>query len=174
MSFRSYKGVVPKIAEHSYVDESSVIIGDVVIGEDCSIWPMAVIRGDVNYIRVGDRTSVQDGAVLHVTHRSESNPTGFPLMIGSDVTIGHNVTLHGCTIGDRVLIGMGSTILDGAVLEDEVMLGAGSLVPPGKRLEGGYLWVGSPVKRVRELSEDEKAFLGYSANHYVKLKDEYL
>ena len=174
MSNRSFKGIVPTVGNDSYVDDSAVLIGDVQIGEDCSIWPMAVLRGDVNYIRVGDRTSVQDGAVLHVTHRNDSNPKGFPLVIGSDVTVGHNVTLHGCTIGNQVLVGMGSTVLDGAVLEDGVMLGAGSLVPPGKTLEGGYLWVGSPVKQIRELRDEEKQFLSYSAKHYVKLKDEYL
>jgi carbonic anhydrase/acetyltransferase-like protein (isoleucine patch superfamily) len=134
---------------------------------------MAVIRGDVNYIRIGRRTSIQDGSVLHVTHRHETLPEGHPLLIGDEVTVGHNVTLHGCTIGHRCLIGMGSTVLDGAILEEDVLLGAGSLVPPGKRLEGGYLWIGAPVKRARPLTETEREWLGYSSAHYVRLKNSY-
>ena len=150
-----------------------MVIGDVEIGDDSSIWPMAVLRGDVNSIHIGSRTSIQDGSVLHVTHDHPAQPGGFPLSIGDEVTVGHNVTLHGCTIDNRCLIGMGSTILDGAVLEEHVLLGAGSLVPPNKVLEGGYLWVGSPVKRVRPLTVDEQIWFGYSAEHYVKLKNEY-
>ena len=174
MSVRNYKNISPQISSSAYVDESAVIIGDVVIGEDSSVWPMAVARGDVNHIRIGNRTSIQDGSVLHVTHPHAAVPEGHPLLIGNEVTIGHNVTLHGCTIRDRCLIGMGSTVLDGAVLEEGVLLGAGSLVPPGKTLEGGYLWIGSPVKRARPLTEAEKEWLGYSAAHYVRLKNSYL
>jgi carbonic anhydrase/acetyltransferase-like protein (isoleucine patch superfamily) len=173
MSIRNYKNIRPQIAASAYVDEDAVVIGDVVIGEESSVWPMAVIRGDVNCIRIGRRSSIQDGSALHVTHRHEALPEGHPLLIGDEVTVGHNVTLHGCTIGDRCLIGMGSTVLDGAVLEGDVLLGAGSLVPPGKRLEGGYLWIGSPVKRARALTEAEREWLGYSAAHYVRLKDSY-
>lgn len=174
MSIRSYKDHHPEIADSAYIDEAAVVIGDVAIGADSSVWPMAVIRGDVNYIRIGNRTSIQDGSVLHVTHPHEAVPDGHPLLIGNEVTVGHNVTLHGCTINDRCLIGMGSTILDGAIIEEGVLLGAGSLVPPGKTLEGGYLWIGSPVKRARPLTEAEKEWLSYSAAHYVRVKSNYL
>lgn len=173
MHIRKFKDTSPRIAATAYVDEAAVVIGDVVIGEDTSVWPMAVLRGDVNYIRIGERSSIQDGSVLHVTHPHEAVPGGHPLLIGNEVTVGHNVTLHGCTIHDRCLVGMGSTVLDGAVLEEGVLLGAGSLVPPGKTLEGGYLWIGSPVKRARPLTEAEIAWFGYSAAHYVRLKNDY-
>lgn len=171
---RPYKGISPDIGEGSFIDPMSTIIGDVVIGQDCSVWPMVSIRGDVHAIRIGNRSNIQDGSVLHVTHRHPDAPEGFPLTIGDDVTVGHNVTLHGCTIGNRCLVGMGSTVLDGAVLEEGVLLGAGSLVPPGKTLEGGYLWVGAPVKRVRTLNDKEQKWLEYSAGHYCRLKDDYL
>jgi carbonic anhydrase/acetyltransferase-like protein (isoleucine patch superfamily) len=173
MAIRSFQGIDPQVAESAYVDEQSAVIGDVVIGADSSIWPMAVLRGDVNTIRIGARTSVQDGSVLHVTHDHPGEPGGFPLLVGDDVTIGHNVTLHGCTIGNRCLVGMGSTVLDGAILEEGVFLAAGSLVPPGKTLEGGYMWLGSPVKKARPLTEAEQNWLSYSAQHYVRLKNKY-
>lgn len=156
------------------IDASSVVIGDVRLADDVGIWPLVVIRGDVNYVAIGARTNIQDGSVLHVTHKSASNPQGNPLIVGEDVTVGHKVMLHGCTIGNRVLVGMGSIVLDDAVIEDEVMIGAGSLVPQHKRLESGYLYLGSPVKQIRPLSETERAGLRYSANNYVKWKDEYL
>jgi carbonic anhydrase/acetyltransferase-like protein (isoleucine patch superfamily) len=151
-----------------------VIIGDVQLGDDCSVWPNAVIRGDMHSIRIGARTSVQDGSVLHITHAGPFNPEGYPLKIGDDVTIGHQVLLHGCSIGSRVLIGMGSIVMDGARIEDEVVLGAGSLVPPGKQLVRGYLYMGRPAKRVRALTEEEMAFFTYGAGNYVRLKDSYL
>ncbi len=157
-----------------FVDNSAVVIGDVEIGADSSVWPGTVIRGDMHRIRIGARTSVQDGSVLHITHASDYNPAGHPLEIGDDVTVGHSVCLHGCRIGNRVLIGIGSTVLDGAVVEDEVVIGAGSLVPPGKRLESGFLYMGSPVKQVRPLKDSERSFFRYSAGNYVKLKDAYL
>ncbi len=173
MAIRSYKGIKPQIAESAYVDEAAAIIGDVVIGEESSVWPMAVARGDVNCIRIGKRSNIQDGSALHVTHDHGGAPGGFALLIGDDVTVGHNVTLHGCKIGNRCLIGMGSVVLDGAVLEDEVLLAAGSLVPPGKTLEGGYLWLGSPVKKGRALTQEEREWFSYSAQHYSRLRDDY-
>ncbi|NOR51076.1 MAG: gamma carbonic anhydrase family protein [Gammaproteobacteria bacterium] len=173
-NLRSYKGISPQVGDGSFIDPMSAVIGDVEIGKECSIWPMVSIRGDVHYIRIGDRSNIQDGSVLHVTHKHPDAPEGFPLIIGNDVTVGHNVTLHGCTIGNRCLVGMGSTVLDGAILEDGVLLGAGSLVPPGKTLEGGFLWVGAPAKKVRKLNEKEQKWLGYSAEHYCRLKDDYL
>ena len=132
---------------------------------------MTVIRGDVHSIRIGERTNIQDASVCHVTHDGDFSPGGFPLTVGNNVTVGHRVLLHACTVGDDCLIGMAATIMDGAVIEDNVIVGAGSLVPTGKRLESGYLYVGSPVKRVRELNDKELAFLKYSAEHYSKLKD---
>ncbi|MGE0080947.1 MAG: gamma carbonic anhydrase family protein [Thiohalomonadaceae bacterium] len=174
MPVRPFKDKMPQIASGVYVDESAVVIGDVVIGADSSIWPVAVLRGDVNSIRVGARTSIQDGSVLHVTHDHPDVPGGHPCVVGDDVTVGHKVVLHGCTIGDRCLVGMGAIVLDGARLEPEVLLGAGSLVPPGKVLEGGYLWLGAPVKRVRPLTDAEREKLRYSAAHYVRLKNAYL
>ncbi len=171
---RSFKNIFPQIGERSYIDIAASVIGDVIIGEDCSVWPMVAIRGDVNIIRIGDRTNIQDGSVLHVTHKGPLSPEGNALHIGSNVTIGHSAVIHACTIEDECLIGMGSVILDGAVIEKGAMIGAGSVVSPGKVLPGGYLYLGSPARQVRELKQSEKDFLSYSAEHYVKLKDEYL
>lgn len=173
-AIRPFQGHQPQLGKGVWVDDSAVVIGDVVVGDDSSIWPCVVIRGDMHRIRIGQRTSVQDGAVLHITHASDYNPAGHPLTIGDDVTVGHSVCLHGCTIGNRVLVGIGSTLLDGAVVEDEVVIGAGSLVPPGKRLVSGYLYMGSPVRQVRPLKDSEKSFFLYSAANYVKLKNAYL
>ena len=149
------------------------MIGDVEIGEHSSVWPMCVIRGDIHHIRIGKNSNIQDGSILHVTHDSEYKLGGSPLIIGDEVTVGHQVTLHACTIEDRCLIGMGSIIMDDAVIEAGAMVGAGSLVNPGKHIAGGYLWLGRPVRRVRELSEKEKAYLKYSAAHYVRLQQRY-
>jgi carbonic anhydrase/acetyltransferase-like protein (isoleucine patch superfamily) len=173
MAIRDFEKHTPKIAATAYIDDMAAVIGDVEIGEEVSVWPTCVIRGDVNSIRIGDRSNIQDGSVLHVTHDSEYAPGGFPLKIGKDVTVGHKVILHACTIGDYCLVGMGSTVLDGAVLEDKVMLGANSLVSPGKVLESGYLYLGSPARKVRKLKAEEQAWLEYSAAHYVALKNRY-
>jgi carbonic anhydrase/acetyltransferase-like protein (isoleucine patch superfamily) len=174
VAIRSFQQQRPVLAERVFVDASAVLIGDVQIGPDSSVWPLTVIRGDMHRIRIGARTSVQDGSVLHITHAGPFNPDGFPLQIGDDVTIGHKVMLHGCTLGSRILVGMGSTVMDGAVVEDEVIIGAGSLVPPGKHLASGFLYVGSPVRQARPLSDKERAFFTYTAGNYVKLKDQYL
>ena len=174
MTIRTYQGKTPALGERVFVDASAVVIGDVEIGADSSVWPLVTIRGDMHSIRIGARTSVQDGSVLHITHAGPFNPDGFPLTIGDEVTVGHKVLLHGCTIGSRILVGMGSIVMDGAVIEDEVILGAGSLVPPGKVLESGYLYVGSPVKKARPLTDKERAFFSYSAGNYVKLKDQHI
>ncbi len=173
-TLRSYKGISPQLGQHVYIDSSSVLVGDIHIGDHSSIWPLVAARGDVNHIRIGERTNIQDGSVLHVTHKNPENPNGYPLIIGNDVTIGHKVMLHGCTIGNRVLVGMGSIILDAAVIEEEVMIGAGSLVPPGKTLTSGYLYIGSPVKQARPLTEKERLFLQKSADNYVENKDDFL
>lgn len=173
-SLRRYKELFPKTGQRVMIDASSVVIGDVRIADDVSIWPLVAIRGDVNYVEIGARTNIQDGSVLHVTHKSSSNPRGNPLIIGDDVTVGHKVMLHGCTIGNRVLVGMGSILLDGVIVEDDIMIGAGSLVPQNKRLESGYLYFGNHVKQIRPLTEAEIAGLIYSANNYVKWKGDYL
>lgn len=171
---RTYQGVTPQLGERVFVDASAVVIGDVQLGDDSSVWPLVTIRGDMHRIRIGARTSIQDGSVLHITHAGPYNPDGFPLTIGDEVTVGHKVLLHGCTVGNRILVGMGCIVMDGAVIEDEVIVGAGSLVPPGKVLESGFLYVGSPVKQVRPLTDKERSFFSYTAGNYVKLKDQHI
>lgn len=173
-SIRAHAGKHPQVDTTAFIDATAVVIGDVTIGKNSSVWPMAVVRGDMHKINIGERSSIQDGAILHITHASDFNPEGFPLTIGSDVTIAHQVCLHGCTIHDEVLIGIGTKVMDGAVIESQVMVGAGSLVPPGKRLESGYVYMGSPVKKVRPISEKERQFFKYTAANYAKLKDQYL
>ncbi|CAK9886461.1 MAG: Protein YrdA [Candidatus Erwinia impunctatus] len=169
-NIRAFKKMRPQLGERVMVDSSSVLIGDIQLDDDVSIWPLVAIRGDVNQITIGKRSNIQDGCVLHVTHKSSQHPSGDALHIGDDVTVGHKVLLHGCTIGDRVLVGMGSIILDGAVVDNDTLIGAGSLVPQGKHLVGGYLYFGSPVKQIRQLTEEERAKLVASAANYVKLK----
>ena len=173
-NIRPYLDTTPQIDQTCYIDEMSVVIGEVSLAENVSVWPFAVIRGDVNFIKIGKNSNVQDHSMLHVSHKKADKPEGSPLIIGEDVTIGHHVKLHGCTIGNRVLVGIGTIILDDVVVEDDVMIGAGSLVPPNKRLESGYLYMGSPVKQVRKLTEKELAFLPYSAQNYVKVSRNYL
>lgn len=174
MTLRDYKGLQPKLADGVYIDASSVLVGDIELGKDVSIWPLVAARGDVNFMRIGARSNIQDGTVLHLSRPSKGNPAGSPLVIGEDVTVGHKVMLHGCTLGNRILVGMGAIVMDDVVVEDDVIIGAGSLVPPGKRLQSGYLYVGSPAKQARPLTEAEKAFLIESAANYVVLKNEYL
>ncbi len=174
MGIRSFQNKVPSQGERVFVDPASTVIGEVTLGNDSSVWPGAVVRGDMHRIVIGARTSVQDNAVLHITHDSAFNPGGFPLTLGDDVIVGHQAMLHGCTIGDRVMIGMQTMIMDGAVVESDVMLAAGSLVSPGKRLASGWLYRGRPARAVRELTAKEIEFLPYVAGNYVKLKDQYL
>jgi len=171
MAIREFEGILPNIDPTAYVDDTALVIGDVEIGKDSSVWPFTIIRADVHSIRIGAQTNIQDNSVLHVTHDGPYNPGGNALQVGNKVTVGHRVILHGCTIHDSCLIGMGATIMDGAVIHQNTVVGAGSLVTPGKELEGGYLWVGSPVRRVRPLSEDEIKAIEYSTSHYVKLKN---
>ncbi len=168
-NIRRYLNHTPELQNCAYIDPNCVIIGEVTLAQNTSVWPFAVIRGDVNHISIGAGSNVQDFAMLHVSHKNAAKPEGSPLRIGKNVTIGHHATLHGCTVGDNVLIGMNTVILDDAIIENEVMIGAGSLVPPRKRLLSGFLYVGSPVKQARPLTDEEKAFLPYSAEHYVKV-----
>lgn len=175
MPLRNYRDWQPQPGSRVYVDESAVVIGRVELADDVSIWPFCTVRGDVNHIRIGARSNIQDATVIHVTHDGPYTPDGgIPTLVGEEVTVGHKCLLHACTIGNCCLIGMGAIVMDGAVLEDEVFLAAGSLVPPGKRLRAGYLYRGSPAREVRELSETEREQLRYSAAHYVRLKDSYL
>jgi carbonic anhydrase/acetyltransferase-like protein (isoleucine patch superfamily) len=170
MTIKTFADYTPDIHPSAWVDDMAYVSGRTTLAEDSSVWPMAVLRGDVNSITVGKRSNIQDGAVLHVTHDGPfTRPGGIALIIGDDVTVGHKAVLHACSIGNRCLIGMNATVLDGAVIADETIIAAGSLVPPGKQLESGYLWTGSPVKKARPLTDKELAWFTYSAEHYVKL-----
>jgi carbonic anhydrase/acetyltransferase-like protein (isoleucine patch superfamily) len=169
----AHHGCTPVIPASAWVHPSAQVIGEVALGEDASVWCGAVIRGDVNSITVGAGSNIQDLTVLHVSHKSEWDPKGAPLVIGDRVTVGHSVILHGCTIHDECLIGMGSIVMDKAVLEPRVLLGAGSLVPEGKVLQSGYLYIGRPAKQLRPLTPEELAYFNYSAEHYVKLAKSY-
>lgn len=171
---RNYLNYFPQVGQRVMLDSSSVIIGDVRLDDDVGIWPLVVIRGDVNYIQIGARTNIQDGTVIHVVHKSPELPQGYPVIIGEDVTVGHKAMLHGCTIGNRVLVGMAAIVLDGAIIEDDVLIGAGSLVSPGKRLASGYLYLGSPARQARALTSAERQGLLESASHYVQWKNDYL
>lgn len=173
MTIRNFEDKKPTIHPTTFVDETALVLGDVQIGEDCSIWPLTVVRGDVNAIKIGNNTNIQDNSVLHVTHDGPYNPGGYDLKVGNNVTVGHRVILHGCHIGDFCLIGMGATIMDGVVIEPYNLIGAGSLVTPNKHLESGYLWMGSPVRKVRKLTEEERKSIDYSAVNYVKLKNQH-
>lgn len=175
MPVRPYRDTLPRLGERVYVDPAATLVGDVVLGDDVSLWPGTVVRGDVNFIRVGARTNVQDGTVVHVSHDGpHAKLGGFATVIGEDVTIGHKAIIHACRIEDAVLVGMGAIVLDGAVLRKHAFVGAGALVAPGKEVGAGELWLGNPAKKVRMLSEAEIEALYYSAQHYVRLKDDYL
>jgi carbonic anhydrase/acetyltransferase-like protein (isoleucine patch superfamily) len=173
-NIRSFDGMTPSLGERVMIDPTAVVLGDLILGDDVSVWPQCSIRADMHRIRVGDRTNIQDNSVLHITHAGQFSEAGWPLTIGDDVTVGHSVVLHGCTIGNRVLVGIGSIVMDGVTVEDEVMIGAGSLVTPGKMLNRGWLYAGSPAKPVREITERERSFLSYSAQNYVNLKNRFI
>ena len=173
-SIQSFHGHFPQLAVSVYVHHSATVIGHVNLGENVSVWPGAVIRGDINFIKIGAGSNIQDCAVLHVNHQCAYDLAGSPLIIGSNVTIGHSVILHGCTIADESLIGMGSIVMDKAIVQKNVLVAAGSLVPEGKVLESGFLYMGSPVKKIRALTVNEIAFFMVSAQNYIQLKNEYL
>ena len=173
MTIRNFKEKKPNIDSSTFIDESALVLGDVKIGKNSSVWPMTVIRGDVNNIQIGNNTNIQDNSVLHVTHDGPYNLGGYDLSVGSNDTVGHRVILHGCEIGNFCLIGMGTTIMDGVIIEENSLIAAGSLVPPNKHLESGYLWMGSPVRQVRKLSSEEIESIYYSAKNYVELKNQH-
>lgn len=162
-----YKGIHPKIHDSAFIAPSAVIIGDVEIGEDSNIWFGCVIRGDVNSIRIGARTNIQDGTVIHVTR--ETGPT----QIGSGITIGHRALLHACTLKDDCFVGMGATLLDGATVESGGYLAAGALLTPNKTVPKGELWAGNPAKFFRPLKPEESEYIAFSAPHYVELSKKY-
>jgi len=164
----------PRLGRGVYVSAQAHVSGDVTLGDDVSVWPMAVLRGDVNAIKIGARCNIQDGSVFHVTHEGPYSPRGGSLVLAEDVTVGHGVILHACTIGNRCLVGMGAIVMDGAVLEDDCMIAAGAVVTPGTRVPSATLWKGNPARLARPLSEEQVAMLEYSAHHYVRLKDRYL
>jgi len=174
MATSPYLDTQPVLANRTYIHPSAQVIGDVQIGDDSSVWCNTVLRGDVNRIRIGHSSNIQDLSMGHVSHKSASKPEGSPLLIGNYVTIGHSVILHGCSIGDECLIGMGSIVMDDVVVPARTMVGAGSLIGPGKVLESGYLYMGRPATKVRALTAEEIAYLRYSAEHYVRVKDNFL
>ncbi|MBT4963361.1 MAG: gamma carbonic anhydrase family protein [Francisellaceae bacterium] len=173
MSITPFENIHPEIHTSCYIAHSAEIIGSVTAARDSSFWPCSVVRGDVNKISIGTMTNIQDHSMLHVTHDSPYNPKGFPLIIGDYITIGHHVTLHGCTIDNYCLIGIGSIILDNVTIKSNTYIAAGSLVPPNKTLDSGYLWMGNPVKKHRKLTENEIEFIKYSAEHYHRLQKKY-
>jgi carbonic anhydrase/acetyltransferase-like protein (isoleucine patch superfamily) len=173
-SIRTFQNKSPVLGNNVYIDPKSVVIGDVILGNDVSVWPMAVIRADVNKIVIGKSCNIQDSAVLHVTHDGPYTPGGQQLILGTGVTVGHQAVLHACTVGDYCLIGIGAILLDKVIVENHVMVAAGSLVPPGKKLRSGYLYLGNPAREVRKLTKDELNHLEYSAAHYVRLKNTYI
>ncbi len=172
MSIRKFNNISPTIATSAYIDAQACVIGDVKIGENSSIWPMTVVRGDVNFISIGNNTNIQDNSILHVTHKGEYG-NGAPLIIGDNVTVGHGAILHACRIGNSCLIGMGAIIMDECIIEDYAMVGAGAMLPPRKKVKSGELWLGNPAKKVRDLTPEQKQQMDYSAQHYVKLKNKY-
>lgn len=171
---RSHHGCRPSLGERVYIDPAATVIGEVSLGDDASVWPGAVLRGDVHRIEVGARTNIQDGTIVHVTHDGPYTPGGQPCLIGADVTIGHGAIVHACTLEDACLIGMHATVLDGAVVKRHAFVGAGAVVPPGKVVGEGELWLGNPARKVRVLDARGIEQLHYSAAHYVRLKDSYL
>jgi len=175
MNLRPFLDQSPRLGQRVWIDPAATVIGDVEIGDDASLWPGAVVRGDVNYIRIGARSNLQDQCVVHVTHDGPNGPPGgLATLIGEDVTVGHGAIIHACTIGDASLVGMGAIVLDGARVEKNGFVGAGAVVAPGKVVGSGELWLGNPARCVRRLSPAEIDYFLYSAQHYVRLKDRYL
>lgn len=168
MPVHPYDGVSPTLGDRVFLAPSAEVVGRVAIGDDASLWFQVVARGDVNTIRIGERSNIQDGAVLHVTHETH------PLVVGAEVVVAHAAVLHGCTIEDGALIGIGARVLDGAVVESGAQVGAGAVVVPGQRVPAGQLMVGIPARPVRALSDAERRNIGEICRRYLRLKDEYL
>jgi carbonic anhydrase/acetyltransferase-like protein (isoleucine patch superfamily) len=173
MATRPYRGIAPTLGAGAWIDDTALVIGQVELGPDASVWPFVLIRGDVNRIRIGARSNVQDASIIHISRPTPGNPDGWPTILGDDVVVGHKVALHGCTIHDRVLVGIGAIVLDGVVVQSDVIIGAGSVVTPGKHLESGFLYVGNPARRSRELTPQERERIPKMARDYVTLKNEY-
>lgn len=173
MAIETYRDIAPRLGRNVFIHPTATVIGDVELGDQVSLWPNVVVRGDVNSIRIGEASNIQDGSILHVSHRRASDPGGAPLTIGRHVSVGHGVILHGCTVHDECLVGMGSLVMDKTVLEPRVMLGAGSLVPEGRVLQSGWLYLGRPAKPVRRLNQEELDYFRYLAEGYVKLAADY-
>lgn len=171
---RTVNGHTPMIGQSVFIDPSAVVSGLVLLEDDVSVWPCVSIRGDLEKITIGKRSNIQDNSVIHTTRRSKQYPKGFPVHIGEDVTVGHGAIIHGCTLKNRILVGMGAIILDGAVIESNIMIAAGALIPPDKQLDEGYLYVGSPAKKARPLTENELQFLKISSNNYIETKNQHL
>lgn len=165
---KPYKNILPRVGRNVFLADNAAIVGDVEIGDDSSIWFGCTVRGDVNNIKIGARTNIQDGTVIHVSSTLQGT------YIGNDVTVGHMALLHACTIEDEAFIGMQACVMDGAVVEKGAMVAAGALVTPGKRVPSGQLWGGSPAKLMRPLTEEERKYIPYSAAHYVRVAKEYL
>ena len=174
MTIRPFDNITPQLGTGVFVDDTALVIGDVVIGADSSVWPYTVVRGDVNQIRIGARTNIQDQSMLHVTHKSSYNPDGVACSVGDDVTVGHQVVLHACRIDNKCLIGMGSILMDNVQVGEYTLIGAGSLITENTVLEGGYLWIGRPARRVRALTDGEREYILYSAQNYVRLAKRYM
>ncbi len=173
MPVRKFNGKAPQIADNVFVDPMATLTGDVNVGSMSSIWPHVSIRGDLLNITIGSKTNIQDNSVIHTTLFFDNPGHGFDVRIGDEVTIGHGAVIHGCHIGNRVLIGMGAIILDGATIEDDVIVGAGSVVAPGKHLESGFLYVGSPAKQARPLKDNEKSYIRANAQNYYEVMQQH-
>jgi carbonic anhydrase/acetyltransferase-like protein (isoleucine patch superfamily) len=173
VAIETFRDFTPRLGREVFIHPTATVIGDVVLADRVSLWPNVVVRGDVNSIHIGERSNIQDGSILHVSHRRASDPEGAPLVIGRDVSVGHGVILHGCTIHDECLVGMGALVMDKAVLEPRVLLGAGSLVPEGRVLESGWLYLGRPAKAVRPLTREELDYFAYLADGYARLARDY-
>jgi len=174
MSVRIFNGIKPKVAKTSFVDKMASVIGDVSLDEHTSIWPNVSIRGDLLPIKIGFASNIQDNSVIHTTQFNNTPGQGYSVSIGSHVTVGHGAIIHGCTIGNRVLIGMGAIILDGAVIEDDCMVAAGSVIPPGKVLTSGSLYIGSPARKVRDMTQQEYEYIINNAANYKSIKDQHI
>jgi carbonic anhydrase/acetyltransferase-like protein (isoleucine patch superfamily) len=173
MPIEPYQTHHPQIASDTFVHHTACLIGQVTVANDSSIWPYCVLRGDVEAIYIGAHTNIQDGTIIHTTHAGPYTDSGRSTHVGDQVTVGHRCILHACTIEDRAFIGMNSTILDGAIIRSGAMIGANSLITSGQDIDGGYLWLGQPARKVRPLTQAEQDYIAYSAAHYCRVAQSY-